>query len=264
MPAFSISVPAHCASTHFFVTLRLAKKRLLSYTIPKGTKIYRTTSTENDSDSGTTYVSYLDIDRNHYKGGWIRSTGNTGKAYEHTYELQEDIKVPSREDTRKVIAEVMKENRNLINETAKAWLDVAIPEGSMERIERMWSNANNEKEAKREWERFAKETIDRYKKMSPDEAVFFTMQSLGLNPKVKEKVIKKLSEKGYNAMTDEASVGGQNGYQIEGGDPLIIFDRTNMFKEVSNKEVSRREEKKADNRYSKARNKARRNRNGSW
>lgn len=235
-----------------------------AHTIPKGTKIYRTTASSEDSQTGSTYVSYMDVDRQHYKSGWIRQQGSTGTAYEHTYELQEDLKVPSRKEVSDVVQEVMKNNKKLVEETCKAWLDAAVPEGSWERVERMWSDAKNEKEAQKAWKEYTKDTIERYKNMTPDEATFFTMQSLGLNPKVKKEVISKLSAKGYNAMTDEASVGGRHGYLKEGGDPLIVFDRSNMFKEISNKQVSKKEENKAAKSYIKNIRKARLDRSKSW
>ena len=230
-----------------------------AHTIPKGTKIYRTTSTENDSDTGTTYVSYMDVDRQHYKGGWIRDTGKTGKAYEHVYEAQEDIKVPSQQEVKEVVSKIMSENKKAVNETCKAWLDVAVPEGSWDRAEEIWNRINDdtEEEKKRAWKEYTNETIERYKNMTPDEAVFFTMQSLGLNNNVRKKIIDELSSRGYNAMTDIASVGGKNGWMKEGGDPLIIFDRTNMFRNISSKEIDRREEAKSSSQYDKIIRKAR-------
>lgn len=59
------------------------------HTIPKGTIVYRTTSSEKDGSNGSTYVTYLEPDRNLYKGGQIRLRDNSNKSYEHQLELAE-------------------------------------------------------------------------------------------------------------------------------------------------------------------------------
>ena len=87
--------------------------------ISKGTKIYRTTANDGDEKQGSTYVSYLEADRNHYKGGWIRATGKTGKAYEREYSLNEDIKVPSRNEVKDVIKDAVLKNKKLVKESVK-------------------------------------------------------------------------------------------------------------------------------------------------
>ena len=50
-------------------------------------------------------------------------------------------------------------------------------------------------------------------------------------------MIDELKKRGYNAMTDEASVGGQNGWTREGIDPLIIFDGSRSLNKEKTKKI---------------------------
>lgn len=230
-----------------------------SRVIPKGTKIYRTTSHDGDEANGSTYVSYLDADRNHYKGGWIRATRKTGKAYEREYILKEDIRVPSRDEVKQVIKDTVLKNKKLIYESAKSWVDMMIPEGSYNR------------ELVESYDGGIKKFVDnRIKNMSDqtmDEAYYSVCQSLGLAKNVKKTVISELSKRGYNAMVDEAGVGGHNGYARGGIDPLILFDN-GVLNQVSIKEISKKEEKRANKKYKKwignAQRNYNRNPNGQW
>ena len=92
--------------------------------------------------------------------------------------------------------------------------------------------------------KFEKEQVARYNRMNPDMLAYYATQSFGLNTKLKDEVISRLSKMGYNAMPDEASIGGRYGQIKEGYDPLILFDRS--FLQVDSvDEISKREEKKA-------------------
>lgn len=211
-----------------------------AHTIPKGTTIYRTTDSSID-DSEQKYVSYLEADRNHYKGGWIRQHGKTGEAYEHEYVLVEDVKVPSRQELSSVINDVMRNNPKLIRGTVEKWVDIAIPPNSLTR----WEYFQNEEGGiDKGVKKFVDESLKNWGNKTPDELYYYTAQTLGLNKPVKDKVINELSKRGYNAMVDEASVGGQNGWRREGADPLILFNN-DMLKSVSTTKISDAEEKKA-------------------
>ncbi len=74
--------------------------------------------------------------------------------------------------------------------------------------------------------------------------------ALGYAPKTKEKLIKELKKQGYNSMTDVASVGGKKNLQIEGYDPLIVFDK-DAYQFNKNKTVSAQEENRSGYRYTK-------------
>ena len=218
-------------------------------TIPAGTKMYRTSVNPNERLEGSTYVSYLDVDRNHYNGGWIRKTGGAKKAYEYEFELKDDLRIPSREEQRKVINEVVNSNKKHINEVVKSYVDQIIPKGS-------WDYYEMESYYKGGVKGFTKEIIDGWKDKTPEEAAYTVCQSLGLAPNVKKEIISKLKNKGYNAMTDEASIGGQNGWSKEGYDPLIIFDSSSLTN-VNKKTISSRKETKAHMKDMKWQRKAR-------
>ena len=74
-----------------------------------------------------------------------------------------------------------------------------------------------------------------------------------------------LKKQGYNAMVDEASVGGQNEWSKEGYDPLIIFDPA-VLSTSNVKEISRGEEVRSyrkDREWTRKANSSK-NSSGSW
>lgn len=230
--------------------------------IPAGTKIYRTTASTEANADGATYVSYLDSDRNHYKGGWIRAQGNTGKAYEHSFELKEDLKVPSRAELQSVIYSTVNKNKDNIQKTVKAWVDVAFPEGSMSQYYAFYDQVTDTFD-KKKYQNFVNDAIKEFGNKTVQEAYFYTAQTFGKNETVRSLVINELKSRGYNAMVDEASVGGQNGFGREGSDPLIIFDGSKSLAKTSTKEITSKEEAKAAKKFEKWLRKADRN-TGSW
>lgn len=69
---------------------------------------------------------------------------------------------------------------------------------------------------------------------------------------LKDEVIQELKKKGYNAMVDEASVGGKElGFNREGVDPLIIFEGNDSLIKNETRSISNKEQTEATNRYSK-------------
>lgn len=228
------------------------------HTIPKGTMIYRTTATENDLGDGEKYYSYLDFDRDHYNGGWIRQTGKTGKAYEHKYMLKDDIKIPSRDVQKKAIADILKEDKNSKIKIVNSYLNAAIPEGSWLR-EEYSIDKNTGNASKKAWQDFVKQEIERFGNMSQDEAFYYASRSLGTAPDIRKKVVEKIKSQGYNAMVDVASVGGDRYtdssgktryYKKEGVEPIIVFD-SSSFVSQGTREITKEEEEKASYRDSK-------------
>lgn len=226
-----------------------AKELTEAHTIPVGTKIYRTTATETESSSGLKYISYADVDRHHYRGGWIRANGNTGKAYEHTYELSKDLNVPSRKETFEVVNSVIDSDPKMVTKTVNAWLDVAMPKGSDDRYYACVDPLTDEYNPKN-WDGFVKDAVKQFNEKDKDAKAFYAMQSLGLNPDLREKVVSNLKDRGYNAMTDEASVGGQGGWGREGIDPIIVFDGS-ILNETSSVEISKGDEMDSMRQYLK-------------
>lgn len=225
-------------------------------TIPAGIKMYRTTASSGKEKDGLTYVSYLDVDRNHYKAGWIRQTAKSDKAYEREYVLTKDLKIPSRQEVKGVINDVVIKNKRLLTESVQKWVDMLTPEGSWNRYYIDESPGGVKK--------YVDDMIDNLSKQSINESYFTIAQSLGLATNVKNAVVKELSKRGYNAMVDEASIGGKKGFAREGVDPLILFDST-VLNQVSQKEISRASENKAARKFTKWVGKASRNsKKGQW
>lgn len=205
--------------------------------IPAGTKMYRTSINPNENQNGPAYVTYLDPERNLYKGGWVRNTAGADKSYEYKFTLKKDLKIPSRETEVRVISDVINKDRN------KTLSDIV-----MSRALVMYSTSSIKDLIKNYYDndvvKFEKEQVARYNRMNPDMLAYYATQSFGLNTKLKDEVISRLSKMGYNAMPDEASIGGRYGQIKEGYDPLILFDRS--FLQVDSvDEISKREEKKA-------------------
>lgn len=205
-------------------------------TIPAGTKMYRTSTKSDENLSGSTYVSYLDADRNHYKGGWIRITQKSDKAYEHQYTLNTDLKLPSRQTQQEAINEVINKNGKYLHEAVKGFVDQIIPKNS-------WDYWEIEASYDGGIKKFVDDSVKQWRNKTPEELAYSVSQSLGLAPNVKTEIIKTLQKQGYNAMVDEASVGGQNGWRKEGYDPLIIFDSSVLTKD-NTKSISANAEKR--------------------
>ena len=199
--------------------------------------MYRTSINPNENQNGPAYVTYLDPERNLYKGGWVRNTAGADKSYEYKFTLKKDLKIPSRETEVRVISDVINKDRN------KTLGDIV-----MSRALVMYSTSSIKDLIKNYYDndvvKFEKEQVARYNRMNPDMLAYYATQSFGLNTKLKDEVISRLSKMGYNAMPDEASIGGRYGQIKEGYDPLILFDRS-VLQVDSVDEISKREEKKA-------------------
>lgn len=224
-------------------------------TIPSGTKMYRTSVNKDEHLSGSTYVTYTDVDRNHYKGGWIRQVGNSDKAYEHQYTLKEDLKIPSRAKQQDVINQVVKSNKKYLHEAVKSFVDELYPEGTWTRFE---LNDYYDGGIKK----YVEDMVTEWGKNTPEQLAFSVCQSLGKATSVKKEIINELQKQGYNAMADEASIGGRNDWRREGYDPLIIFDSSVLAREDT-KRISKMAENKALNRYNRWNAKVNRDANGS-
>lgn len=221
-------------------------------TIPKGTKMFRTTvNSKGDLNNKSTYVTYLQADRDLYKGGWVRSQGNSDKAYEIQMTLKEDLKIPSREIYKKALNESLKDKKYL-KESVTNYINMIYPPDSYKRmlVDDQLSKMNMD------WGSFSDKMIKKYGNMSIDEKWSTMSMTLGLSNGLKEKVISILKTNGYNAMVDEAGVGGTESQVIEGIDPLIIFD-SNILEVNKISEISRKDENKANREHIKWATKAR-------
>lgn len=213
-------------------------------TIAKGTKMYRTsTSSNSDLEKGQpAYVSYLDVDRNLYKGGYIRTRDRKDTSYEYEMTLDEDLKIPSRETLKKTMAKVIDENPKLLKESVNSYLEELIPKYTWDYYEIIY-DPNTGQYDKSRWHDFVADSYNRRKDVPVEEQWGSIALSLGKADKLKNAIIDDLKQQGYNAITDEAGVGGGDRV-AEGIDPLIVFD-SDVLKIDKIKPISRTNESKS-------------------
>lgn len=221
--------------------------------IPKGTKMYRTSISKNDLKEGNhTYVTYLEPERNLYKDGYIRYQNKGDTSYEYQMTLKEDLKIPSREVYKDSIKKVIEENPNYLRESLKTYYDTIFPSSSPQRGWLLHYKLEVENYNWKRWDEVVDKLIDKHKNEDVEETWGKMTISFGLNDKFRNAVISDLKNKGYNAMVDEASVGGrpEDNHSIEGVDPLIVFD-SSVLKMDKIEKVSEEDEKKAKEKYQK-------------
>jgi hypothetical protein len=225
-------------------------------TIPAGTIMYRTTASSDANANGTTYVTYLEADRNHYKGGWIRQTAGTKQAYEHEFQLKKDLKIPSRDEVKEVVTSAVNKDPKMIAKTADTFLTMLIKNDPYLAMEMSMDKVTG-KYSEDAFNKFKTEFIDAFGKMNPNQSFFLSTATLGLNTELKDQVVSELKRRGYNAMVDEASVGGNNGFAKEGLDPLIVFDGADTLYRSKTTRISSLDEAKANSKYQRWVRKAR-------
>lgn len=258
------------------------EENLVEKTIPKGTKMYRTTPYKKDGRSSkSVYVSYLDMDRNLYKeGSTVRSyVGKKyGDVYEHEYILKDDIRVPSLKTIREVERSVLEKDPKKYREIGKAWVESQLLMDKWEgytpadisvmskATDQLYKNDTPETR-KKIYNDFAKkygdEDGDRYYNGAYN--MYYARkyivncwdqltveQALGRADSTKQSIINELKKRGYNAMYDNASIGVPNdgGYSKtqEGVEPLIIFDANNL-QETTARKINADEQKSAGKQY---------------
>lgn len=235
------------------------------HTIPAGTTIYRTTVNQNESLGGKKYVTYLSSDRNLYKGGWVRKSANAREgynkhhvAYEKAYKLKEDLTVPSREEVQQVVYDAVTKNRKATFNMLNTWYDMFAP-----RVKQQMALFMSDSEFKKKWNKEVNDVVDEFKDTPVKQAYYTAFQTFGKNSDLADSVIAELKKRGYNAMVDEAGVGGQNGYGREGVDPLIIFDGESSLSDEKTRAILEREERKAQSEFNDWYKRAKR-RSGEW
>ncbi len=79
-------------------------------TVAKGTTMYRISGKTNDQGQDTMYVTYKKYDRAYYKAAWGDvAKGNGGKVYEHEFTLNEDLKIPSLNERKRMLCDLVEE-----------------------------------------------------------------------------------------------------------------------------------------------------------
>ena len=225
-------------------------KYLKKHTIPKGTKIYRVTTDKNESIQGNKYVTYLPPDRDLYRGSYangIRKQYGKNKnapLYENTYTLKEDLNIPSRKEYKKVLNELLdKHNMKHKIEFLKVQLHgLSYKDADISKLSE-------------ESKKYAESFIEQNKDLNVnDPRLFHQVINYGVmkDKTFKDEIIQELKKKGYNAMVDEASVGGKElGFDREGVDPLIIFEGNDSLTKNETRNISYKEQYDAIERYAK-------------
>lgn len=227
--------------------------------IKAGTKMYRSTLESNEGISGSRYVTYLPPDRDMYRGAYAdglrtyRGKGSDAPLYEKTYTLKKDLNIPSRETVQQVTQKVRsgKHGKEVAVEMGKAYVKNHYGDKRLSTLYevsyRLGRYPKSQEEYGREVKKLQREKAQKYisdiKNMSVNDYFKHLTDSFGPSPYNRDLVISELKKKGYNAMVDEAGVGGgrQDGYRRsrEGVDPIIIFDGDDVLKEVSTTKVSK-------------------------
>lgn len=235
------------------------------HVIPKGTKIYRVSPKSSEDLSGHKYVTYLPSDRNLYKGGYLTQLkSNYGldknaKAYEHEFETTEDLKIPSREKVKEVSQRIMNDPK-IKKESIKNAVKMFIEDSDFSEADNKFYKENTNSEEykiyKKERDAYIKRTLDRMTKQyefdkTSDTGWFDSVvRYLGMSsPIIKQTLIDQLSKEGYNAMVDEAGVGGIGRTAREGIEPLIVFNGKTSMAGVGKTEITDKESKKAQQEY---------------
>lgn len=262
---------------------KLAKKGIRDqflnqeHVIPAGTKVYRTTSDPNEPAGGHKYVTYLDEDRNFYRGsiGTVRRFGKSEeeqskiKSYEVEYELNEDLRIPSRDELIKTGSELMLNDKSFRDRVKELREDYVV----RSQLELDINTPINK--LSKEQQKIYKETIDSIKPSFDDfynnisnVSLYYVYgqvaMSLALGDDVRTKLFDTLKNKGYNAIMDENNVaylGSNNGNYA----PMIIFDgNEQVMNRTSTTELSRDEEKAYAKKTLKNKYKKARKNKGQW
>lgn len=245
--------------------VRRTPEQLGRHTLKKGTKIYRSTVNPNETTDGHKYVTYLKVDRDYYKsdklgGGFIKDHSNTkGPLYEKTYELKEDLRIAGREDIRSIVDDIYTKDPKFIKKVVQNDQYMIAAGKELNKLRAVKDDLVKEfgdemfkevEDALVEQGQYAKDRITNEILNQPEDRFFLTTQSFGGSPELKNRVTEALKQRGFNAMTDEASVGDNRRGRV-GVDPLIIFEGNNVLSEIGNKKISTIESELANRRYNK-------------
>jgi len=230
------------------------------FTLKKGTTLYRTTKDPNESLDGYKYVTFLDVDRNNYRrGNWRRLTGDI---HEKSYALKTDLKVPSKNEQHQIIEKILKEQPKVYSKALDIWFkehfDEWKVEGSPSNQEVFSALTDSSKNYDyyykyqnfiRDGQKYLDKALKNLKKVPVQDAVFKAFQSLGGNPELHAAIAKELKSRGYNALLDEAGIGGQEKYALEGVAPLVIYEPVSTMFEIGTHTISEKEKIKANGDY---------------
>lgn len=239
--------------------VRRTPKQLGHRKIKAGTKMYRSTVDANESTTGSKYVTYLPPDRDMYRGAYAdglrayRSKKPSDPIYEKTYKLKKDLNIPSRKTVQEVSEKVRSSasGKKAAVEMGQAFVKIYLGENRYStysavaaKLGRAPKDMNEYRKEVSNFQReAAKNFVNRVKDMNTNDYFKSLTDSFGSSTYNRNLIVSELKKMGYNAMVDEAGVGGgtQEGRRRsrEGVDPLIIFDGDDALEEIRTKSVSR-------------------------
>lgn len=240
--------------------VRRTPEQLGRHTIKKGTRMYRSTVNPNEEESGHAYVTYLPPDRDYYRGpagAGLKNIGKSDKLYESTYVLKKDLKVAGRNDVQEVVNEIWQDHKTKI-ELGKVFAERLLSkyDFAMNSDGGFYDKKGNfsESEFNKAYLQEQKKVVDNFLKEIGDSPAIVKLDAVtkafGQSDYLKQQAITKLSAKGFDAMSDEASIGGKISPR-EGFDPLIIFDRSSALEKQGSKEITKLETNTAKTNYMK-------------
>jgi hypothetical protein len=255
-------------------------ENLREKTIPKGTKMYRTTPKQTDYNSSkSVYVTYIDEDRNMYREGSIvkRYTNDRSSpdVYEHTFKLKKDIRIPSLKTMRDIEKRVMWDEKkreeviksyitsDLLNEPWYRPKDLNEISKIADKLSSCKTSEQERALYKQCMKQYGEDVGDDYFYTSKSIAdgknwvdtndSLIVERSLGRATNTKNAIIKELQKLGYTAMYDNAGIGvessGKYSKYQEGIEPLIIFDGDSTLQKVSTTRVDRDQQILSGERY---------------
>lgn len=231
--------------------------------------MYRVSPYENEHEKGSTYVTYLPPDRDMYRGSFANGIRNYYKLtsedplYEAVYKNKTDLNMPSSDVLAEVVEKVGKKNNSeLLREISKNIVKTSLDKASKWADEFVEYSSKTpypvtKKEAERlYWDNFGgkkksvNQVLKEWEALTTDQLYRAASSRFGTERLYKEAVIQELKTMGYNAMIDQAGVGGKS-RGIEGYSPIIVFDREEVLEKIGSSKVDTKVQKDADRRYMK-------------
>ena len=224
------------------------------YTLKKGTKVQRISTVRENDVRPYAYVSFTKHDNKHYNKNFTENlefADPNSSIYKNTLVTIKDLKIPSRDTSKRIFVELYQERSKEFVETMannRRITDINYQPLESIKLVKTKYNGDNRKAYEGEKKRY----IDRYSKMTvkqlQDDAYYDFVHSIGqygdVNKKMRDMYFDKLKSEGYNAVIDDNdSVGGLGvrGYSKETipNYPLIILDASENLKKSRSSVVKR-------------------------
>lgn len=215
---------------------RRTESELIAKTIPKNTKFYRVTNSDETLGKHPVFTYYAKADVSNIRAvtPWImnhRTDKDTGRTVEKKYALNEDLNIPSEDEVREVMYHTIKNKaiRTGVAVSFNTFIGRPSPE-AIKKTETLLSHIGDQKLSDHD---------TKVGKLALDAA--FGNNSI----KYRDKVISELEKRGYNAIYDNTMISAGNANSQEAYEPIIIFDGSKTLKEKSQKTLSANDVNKA-------------------